>query len=164
LVLLFFFYRGVISKNRAAQASSAAPSQKSVAVLPFLDLTPGMKEEEFADGLTEEIIDKLSKLAGFRVPAATASFYFKYKQIPVAEIARSLGVVYILDGSTRVSGNSVRIAARLVRAENGYVIWSETYDRPFISRVAIQDEVAADMTKALRASIEATPNATQSSP
>jgi transcriptional activator of cad operon len=111
VVLTFQLYRGISFKNHATQASLAAQSQESVAVLPFLDLTPGMKEEEFADGLTEEIIDKLSKLARFRVPAATASFFFKYKQIPVADIARSLGVVYILDGSTRVSGSSVRIAA-----------------------------------------------------
>jgi TolB-like protein len=120
-----------------------------------------MKEEEFADGLTEEIIDKLSKVPGIRVPAATASFYFKNKKIPVAEIARTLGVVYVLDGSTRQSSNSVRIAARLVRAENGYVIWSETYDRPFVDRVAVQDEIAGELTKALRASIEGTPNADQ---
>jgi transcriptional activator of cad operon len=164
LVLAFFFYRGVIFKNRPAQASSAAQSQKSLAVLPFLDLTPGMKEEEFADGLTEEIIDKLSKVPGFRVPAATASFYFKYKKIPLADIAKSLGVVYILDGSTRVSGDSVRIAARLVRAEHGYVIWSETYDRPFVNRVAIQDEIAGEVIKALRAAVEGAVTNGQPSP
>jgi TolB-like protein/DNA-binding winged helix-turn-helix (wHTH) protein len=134
VVLAFLLYREAANKAQLTQASLAVQPQKSVAVLAFLDLTPGMKEEEFADGLTEEIIDKLSKVSGFRVPAATASFYFKYKKIPVAEIARSLGVVYVLDGSTRQSGNSVRIAARLVRAENGYVIWSETYDRPFVNR------------------------------
>jgi len=162
LVLAFLLHRVSAFKNQAAKASQAQP-EKSIAVLPFLDLTPGMKEEEFADGLTEEIIDKLSKLSGFRVPAATASFYFKYKQIPVSEIARTLGVVYVLDGSTRQSGNSVRIAARLVRAENGYVIWSETYDRPFVDRVAVQDEIAGEVTKALKASTERTPNPAQPS-
>lgn len=159
LILAFLLYREIPLKNRAAQGSLVAPPQKSIAVLPFLDLTADMKEEEFADGLTEEIIDKLSKVPGIRVPAAAASFYFKYKKIPVAEIARTLGVVYVLDGSTRQSGNSVRIAARLVRAENGYVIWSETYDRPFADRVAVQDEIAREVTKALRASIEGTPTA-----
>ena len=158
LVLAIVFYRGTAFKNQAAQASLAAQPEKSIAVLPFLDLTAGMKEEEFADGLTEEIIDKVSKLAGYRVPAATASFYFKYKKIPVAEIATKLGVVYILDGSTRQSGDHVRIAARLVRAENGYVIWSETYDRPFLDRVAVQDEIASQVTRAIRASIEAKVN------
>ena len=111
-----------------------------------------MKEEEFADGLTEEIIDKLSKVPGIRVPAARASFYLENKKIPVAEIA-----------STRQSSNSVRIAGRLVRGENGYVIWSETYDRPFVDRVAVQDEIAGELTKALRASIEGAPNADQPS-
>jgi transcriptional activator of cad operon len=164
LALAFLHYRGISLRNRAAQAFLTAQAQRAVAVLPFLDLTPGMKEEEFADGLTEEIIDKLSKFSGFRVPAATASFYFKYKKIPVADIARSLGVVYILDGSTRVSGNSVRIAARLVRAENGYVIWSQTYDRPFNNRVAVQDEIAGEVTKALRGSIEGAPSSSLSSP
>ena len=122
-----------------------------------------MKEEEFADGLTEEIIDKLSKVPGIRVPAARASFYLENKKIPVAEIASTLSVVYVLDGSTRQSSNSVRIAGRLVRGENGYVIWSETYDRPFVDRVAVQDEIAGELTKALRASIEGAPNADQPS-
>lgn len=163
LIVATVAYRGNWFKNRAAQGSAAALPEKSIAVLPFLDLTAGMKEEEFADGLTEEIIDKLSKDPGIRVPAATASFFFKYKKIPVAEIARTLGVVYVLDGSTRQSGNSVRIAARLVRAENGYVIWSETYDRPFVDRVAVQDEIADKVTKALRTSIEGVTNASQTS-
>lgn len=163
LALAFLLYRGISLRNHAAQGSPAALPQKSIAVLPFLDLTADMKEEEFADGLTEEIIDKLSQAPGVLVPAATASFYFKYKKIPIVEIARKLGVVYVLDGSTRQSGNSVRIAARLVRAENGYVIWSETYDRPFVDRVAVQDEIAGEVTKALRASIEGAANASQPS-
>jgi transcriptional activator of cad operon len=146
------------NSNRAAQALQAAQPRESIAVLPFLDLTEGMKEEEFADGLSEEITDKLSKIPGFRVPAPSASFYFKYKQVPIAEIARSLGVVFVVDGSTRKSGGSMRIAARLVRAENGYVIWSETYDRLLSDRTVVQDEIASEITKALRASIEATPD------
>jgi transcriptional activator of cad operon len=164
LTLTFQLYRGLSFKNHVTQASLVAQPQKSVGVLAFLDLTPGMKEEEFADGLSEEIIDKLSKLPTFRVPAATASFYFKYKNTPIADIAKSLGVVYILEGSTHATGSSVRIAARLVRAENGYVIWSQTYDRPFVNRVAVQDEIAADVTKALRTSIEGAPNTAQPSP
>ena len=118
-----FFVRGKIGNSQSA--AGVTQPQKSIAVLPFLDLTEGMKEEEFADGMTEELIDKLSKVQGFRVPSATSSFFFKGKQIPVAGIAKSLGVTYVLDGSVRKSGNSVRIAARLVRADDGYVIWSE---------------------------------------
>jgi TolB-like protein len=107
--------------------------------------------------MTEELIDKLSKLPNLRVPAPTSSFYFKGKQIPVAEIAKSLGVSYILDGSVRKSGDRLRVAARLVRAENGYVIWSETYDRPFDDILMLQGDIAAEATKALQSSIDGMP-------
>ncbi len=123
-------------------------------MLPFLDLTDGMKEEEFADGMTEELIDKLSQIPGFRVPAAVSSFYFKDKKAPLAEIAKTLGVAYVLDGSVRKSGARLRVAARLVRADNGYVIWSETYDRPFVDKLLVQEDIAGEVAKALQASIE----------
>ena len=122
--------------------------------MPFLDLTEGMHEEEFADGMTEELIDKLSKIPGLEVPAPTSSFYFKGKQIPVAEIAKTLRVAYVLDGSVRKSGDRLRVAARLIRAENGYVVWSETYDRPFVDILMVQDDIAGEVTKALKSSIE----------
>jgi TolB-like protein len=122
-------------------------------VLPFLDLTEGMHEEEFADGMTEELIDKLSKIPGLRVPSPTSSFYFKGKQVPVADIAKAVGVAYVLDGSVRKSGARLRVAARLIRADNGYVVWSESYDRPFGDILMVQDDIAGEVTKALRASI-----------
>jgi transcriptional activator of cad operon len=128
-------------------------------VLPFLDLTEGMKEEEFADGMTEELIDKFSKIPGLRVPPATSSFYFKGKQITVADVAKTLGVAYVLDGSVRKSGMRLRVAARLTRADNGYVVWSETYDRPFDDRLMVQDDIAGEVAKALKASIDANPDA-----
>jgi len=146
-----FLLRGKVNDHSAA---AAAPSQNSVAILPFLDLTEGMKEEEFADGMTEELIDKLSKIPGLRVPAPTSSFYFKGKQLPVADIAKALGVAYVLDGSVRKSGGRLRVAARLVRAESGYVVWSESYDRPVGDILMVQDDIAGEVTKALKASIE----------
>lgn len=155
--LAFVLHDRVANNTSAAAPVMAAQPQKSIAVLPFLDLTEGMKEEEFADGMTEELIDKLSKVPGLRVPSATSSFYFKGKQIAVADIARSMNVAYILDGSVRKSGARLRVAARLVRAENGYVIWSETYDRPFADRLMVQDDIAGEVAKALQASIEAAP-------
>ncbi len=133
----------------------AAQPQKSVGVLPFLDLTEGMKDEEFADGMTEELIDRLSNIRDFRVPAATSSFYFKGKQVPLADIAKALGVAYVLDGSVRKSVARFRVAARLVRADNGYVIWSETYDRPLGDKLMVQEDIAGEVVKALRASIGA---------
>jgi transcriptional activator of cad operon len=132
------------------------PAPKSVAVLPFLDLTTQeMNEEYFADGMTEELIDKLSKIPGLRVPPPTSSFYFKGKKIKLADIARSLGVVYVLDGSVRKSDATLRVAARLIRADDGYVIWSETYDRPMDNKLNVQDDIATEVAKALRASINA---------
>jgi len=113
-----------------------------------------MKQGEFADGMTEELIDKLSKVSGLRVPSPTASFYYKDKELALPGIARALGVAYILDGSVRKSGNRLRVAVRLVRADNGYVIWSETYDRPFNDILMIQDDIADKATGALKIAIE----------
>ena len=128
--------------------------ERSVAVLPFLDLTTqAMSEEYFADGMTEELIDRLSKIPGLRVPSPTASFYFKGKHATVGDIARSLGVAYVLDGSVRQSDATLRVAARLVRAADGYVAWSETYDRPIGDKLWIQDDIASEVTKALRVAI-----------
>ena len=134
-------------------ADSAEP-QKSVAVLPFLDLTDRMSHEEFADGMTEELIDKLSKVPGIQVASPTSSFYFRGKRIPVPDIARMLGVAYVLDGSVRISGARMRVAVRLVRATNGYVVWSEAYDRRFDDALMVQDDIAGEVTKALRTSIQ----------
>ncbi len=136
------------------QPASLAPSQKTIAVLPFLDLTEGMQNEEFADGMTEELIDRLSKVPGLRVPSATAAFFFKNKRVALGDIAKQLGVTYVLDGSVRKSGARLRVAARLVRADNGYVMWSETYDRPVDDLLMVQDDIADDVTKALARSIE----------
>lgn len=159
-IIAVFLVRGRFANNHAVTSSAlAAQPQKSVAVLPFLDLTQGMQDEEFADGMTEELIDRLSKVQGLRVPGATSSFYFKGKQIPLADIAKSLGVVYVLDGSVRKSGSTVRVAARLVRVDSGYVEWSETYDRLLRDILIVQDDIAGEVTKALQASIAAKPGA-----
>jgi transcriptional activator of cad operon len=156
VVIFVFVIYGKISNRKhsvAAETIITVQPQESVAVLPFLDLTKGMTEEEFADGMTEELIDKLSKIPGLKVPAPTSSFYYKNKQVPITDIARSLGVSYVLDGSVRKSGANVRIAARLVRADNAYVLWSETYDRRFNDTLTVQDDIAGEVTKALKLSI-----------
>jgi transcriptional activator of cad operon len=154
-VAFLVFLSGSARARRAAQAAAAAQAQRSIAVLPLLDLTEGMTNGEFADGITEELIDKLSKVPGLRVPTATSSFYFKDKQMPLADIARSLGVTYVLDGSLRRSNGWVRVDTRLVRAENGYVIWSQTYDQPMDNILKIQDDIAGKVTHALESSIGA---------
>jgi TolB-like protein len=154
LLLLLVLAAGVFlvrskSIHLAAAPTVSLPQQKSIAVLPFLDLTEGMKEEEFADGMTEELIDRLSKIPDLRVPPPTSSFFYKGKQVPIAEIAKALGVAYVLDGSVRKSGSRLRVAARLVRADNGYVIWTEAYDRPSGDILMVQDDIAGQVTKAL---------------
>jgi transcriptional activator of cad operon len=153
-LVIVSFLQGNIGGGGSVAASPqvAAPKQpeKSIAVVPFLDLTEGMVEETFADGMTEELIDKLSKIPELMVQTATASFYYKGKQIPVADLAKSLGVIYLLDGSVRKSGSRVRVAARLIRADNGYVMWTESYDRPFGDILWIQDDVASKVAAALK--------------
>jgi transcriptional activator of cad operon len=124
----------------------------------------GCMRRKFADGMTEELIDRFSKIPGLRVPPPTSSFYFKGKlwprsdgtpQITIADIAKTLGVAYVLDGSVRTSAARLRVDARLIRADNGYVVWSETYDRPLGDKLWVQDDIAGEVTKALRASIDA---------
>jgi len=170
-VVVAFLFHGKVAKNNQSTSSAtgaiAPQPQNSIAVLPFLDLTDEMNQEPFADGMTEELIDKLSKIPGLKVPPPTSSFYFKGKlwprshgtpQITIADIAKTLGVAYVLDGSVRKSGARLRVDARLIRADNGYVVWSETYDRPFDDILMVQDNIAGEVAKALRASIEARPD------
>lgn len=150
IILAFLVYGRLGEPVRAAATPASAPLDNSVAVLPFLDLTSeSMDQEYFADGMTEELIDRLSKIPGLRVPPPTSSFYLKGKKLSIADIAKSLGVAYVLDGSLRKSGTTMRIAARLVRADNGFVIWSETYDRRLGDTLKVQDDIAGEVTKAL---------------
>ncbi len=155
LAVAFLVYGRFGSAAYPRASSQTVPAQTSIAVLPFLDLTSeSMDQEYFADGMTEELIDRLSKIPGLRVPPPTSSFYFKGQKISIADIAKSLGVAYVLDGSLRKSGTTMRIAARLVRADSGFVVWSETYDRPLDDTLKIQDDIAGEVSKALRQSID----------
>jgi len=153
LVAFVFYGRGARS-NRAATAPRNLQLDKSIAVLPFLDLTDQMSHEIFADGMTEEVIDKLSKIPEVRVPAPRTSFRLKGKKMSIADVGKTLGVAYVLDGSIRKSRSTMRVAARLVRADTGYVVWSESYERPWGDLLKVQNDIAAEITAALRASIE----------
>lgn len=134
---------------------AAAPSPKSVAVMPFLDLTTqAMKEEYFADGLTEALIVRLSRLPDFEVPAPTAAYYYKDKTIPVDRIGRDLDVRYLLDGSLRESGDTMHVSARLLRASDGFVVWSASFDAPKSDRVKAQDEIANEVARSIVAAVE----------
>lgn len=154
IVLVANRYSTNPATNTAGAAATATVPMRSVAVLPFLDLTSEkMSEEYFADGMTEALIDRLSQIPGIRVPAPASSFYYKNKRTPVADIARSLGVVYVLSGSIRQADDMLRIAVRLVRADNGYVIWSRSYDRPAADKLKVQDDIATEVARALKTSI-----------
>ena len=93
---------------------------------------------------------RLGRIPGLRVPAPTSTFFYKSKQVPVSEIGRSLGVAYVLDGSVRRSGERVRIAARLIRADSNDVVWSESYERQWSDILAVQDDIASEVTGALQ--------------
>ena len=117
-----------------------------------------MPHEEFADGMAEEIINRLNTVPGYRVPAPTSTFYFKNKDVPVADIARALRVAFVADGSVRRSGPTVRVAVRLIRADGADVIWSDTYDRPWNDVLRLQDDIAGTAAQAITRSIEARAN------
>lgn len=138
----------------AGPISGSVTGERSIAVLPFLDLTDRMTQEPFADGMTEELIGRLSKIPGLRVPSPTASFYFKGKKMTTADIGKSLGVTYLLDGSVRKAGERLRVAARLVVADTGYVVWSDNYDRPLDDILMVQDDIAGEVTKILKSEFE----------
>jgi serine/threonine-protein kinase len=110
-------------------------------------------QEYFADGLSEVLIDRLAMVPGLHVPAQTSSFYFKGKQATVPEIAKALGVAHLLEGSVRRSVDTLRITAQLVRVDNGYQVWSETFDRPLTDVFKIQDEIAGAVVQVLKMSI-----------
>jgi adenylate cyclase len=139
----------------APETASVVPaiSEKSVAVLPFTDMSEKKDQEYFSDGMTEEIIDLLVKVPDLHVPARTSSFYFKGKSEDIPTIARRLMVAHVLEGSVRTAGKTVRITAQLVRADNGYHLWSETYDRKVDDVFKVQDEIATAVVKALKVSL-----------
>jgi TolB-like protein/Flp pilus assembly protein TadD len=137
----------------ATVPASSAISEKSVAVLPFINMSEDKNNEYFSDGLSEELIDMLTKVPDLQVAARTSSFYFKGKQVTVSEIAKALGVSHVLEGSVRKSGNKLRITAQLIRVDNGYHVWSQTYDRELHDIFKVQDEIADAVVRALKASL-----------
>jgi TolB-like protein len=130
-------------------AASAAPAH-SIAVLPFADLSEGQNQAYFSDGLAEELLNMLSKVPGLQVAARTSAFSFKGKATDIPTIARQLVVANVLEGSVRRSGNHLRVSAQLVRADNGYEVWSGVYDRDMGDVFKMQDEIAAAVVKALQ--------------
>lgn len=131
----------------------AASAPKSVAVLPFLNMSPGKENEYFSDGISEEIINSLTKVEGLLVTARTSSFAFKGKETDVRQVGSLLNVGHILEGSVRSAGGRVRITAQLIDTETGYHVFSDAYDRIIEDIFDTQDEIARKVTEKLRASL-----------
>jgi len=127
-----------------------APDQKSVAVLPFVNLSDDKGSEYFSDGVSEELLTVLQKIPGMHVAARTSAFSFKGKNATAQEIGQKLGVAYLVDGSVRKSGEAVRIAARLTRADTGEEVWSENFTRDLKDVFAVQTELAATIVAQVR--------------
>jgi serine/threonine-protein kinase len=132
----------LISRARTRSAGASSPQLASIAVLPFADLSPDRDQEYFCDGMTEEIIDALAKVNGFRVVARTSSFAFKGKQQDIREIGKKLNVATVLEGSVRKDGNRLRVTAQLNSVADGYHLWSETYERELKDVFTVQDEIS----------------------
>lgn len=123
---------------------------KSIAVLPFVNMSSDPENEYFSDGITEELLNALSKIDGLQVTARTSSFAFKGQSLDIREIGRQLGVKTVLEGSVRKAGGKVRITAQLISIADGYHIWSEAYDRQLEDIFDIQDEISQKITNKLR--------------
>ena len=142
--------------SHAADAPAAAilpqkpaADERSIAVLPFANLSEDKANEYFADGLSDELLNLLSRVAGLRVVARTSSFSFKGRTASAAEIARELKVTHLLEGSVRRSGSRVRITAQLIRASDSSHVWSQSFDRDLSDIFAVQDEIAAAVARGL---------------
>jgi adenylate cyclase len=124
--------------------------RRSIAVLPFTDMSPDHDQEHFGDGVAEEVLNVLTRIPDLRVAARTSSFSYKDKGSSIREIGRELGVATVLEGSVRKSGNRLRITAQLTEAPSGFHLWSETYERELEDIFAIQDEIARAIADTLR--------------
>ncbi len=140
--LLFF--------NNLQDDSPAAPSENSIAVLPFLNMSDDPEQEYFSDGISEDILNLLAKIPDLPVTSRSSAFSFKGQNLDVQTMAAKLNVAHVLEGSVRKSGNQLRIIAQLIEVETDTHLWSETYDRELKNVFAIQDEIAAAVVAALK--------------
>ncbi len=134
----------------AATATTPAPGGKSIAVMPFLNMSADAEQEYFSDGMTEEILNALAKVPALQVTARTSVFSLKGQRHDVRELGKMLGVAYLLEGSVRKAGDDIRITAQLIRTDNGFHLWSETYDRKLENVFALQAELAGAIAQALQ--------------
>ena len=149
MALLILVAAGIFWWRRSSVASRA-PIASSIAVLPFSDMSPEKNQQYFSDGLAEELLNHLAKTPGLRVAARTSSFQFRDQSADHAGIGRKLDVATILEGSVRKEGKRVRISAELVKADDGFQLWSNTYDRDLNDVFGVQDDIARAITGELK--------------
>jgi TolB-like protein/Tfp pilus assembly protein PilF len=142
-----------VLRHGVNQEIDVAISEKSIAVLPFVDMSQAKDQEYFSDGISEELLNLLAKVTQLHVAARTSSFSFKGKDVPIPEIAKTLHVAHVLEGSIRKSGDEVRITAQLIRAADGYHVWSETWDRKLDDIFKVQDEIAGKVVDELKVTL-----------
>ena len=145
------------SEARIEILPSADSTEKSIAVLPFSDLSPAKDHAYFGEGIAEELLGALAKVDGLRVAARRSSFWFKDKEAELREIATKLNVDHVLEGSVRRDGNRVRITAELIDACDGFTIWSETYEREMHGIFALQDEITRSIVDTLKLKLAISP-------
>ncbi|MFZ3214208.1 MAG: tetratricopeptide repeat protein [Terriglobales bacterium] len=139
--------------RRAGRGSAAQPGTASIAVLPFVDMSSEKNQEYFSDGLAEELLNDLAKIPGLRVAARTSSFQFKGKNEDLRAVGEKLNVGDILEGSVRKQGSRVRITAQLIKAGDGFQVWSESYDREMNDVFAVQDDIARSVAGSLKVTL-----------
>ncbi len=145
------------SEDRGEVVEPFVSSEKSIAVLPFNDLSPEKDHAYFGEGIAEELLGALAKVEGLRVAARRSSFWFQDKQAELSEIASKLNVRHVLEGSVRRDGNRVRVTAELIDACDGFTIWSETYEREMHGIFALQDEITRSIVDTLKLKLEISP-------
>lgn len=135
--------------NRSVQSSLVPDGRVSVAVLPFVTLSTDPEQEFLADGITEEVANSLARLPALRVTGRTSAFYFKGRNLPIPEIGETLGVQYVVEGSLRREDERLRVRYQVIRAEDGFQVWSDTLDHPTDSILAMEHDVALSIARAL---------------
>jgi TolB-like protein/Flp pilus assembly protein TadD len=145
--------QAVAEQSKAEPATPEQP-ERSIAVLPFVNMSSDVEQEYFSDGISEEILNVLTKIPGLHVTSRSSAFAFKGKEIDIPTVAAQLGVSNVLEGSVRKSGTKIRITAQLIEAESDRHLWSETYDRELDDIFAIQDEISAAIVNALKGHLE----------
>jgi len=134
---------------REARTSALLPDKRSIAVLPFLNISSDPEQEYFSDGMTEDLITELSRLTGLFVIARNSVYTFKGKAVKAEQVSRELGVRYLVEGSVRKANNRIRITAQLIDGNTGYHVWAEYYDRDLHDVFTVQEEIARRITGAL---------------